>query len=127
MKFSGIVKKHLGRGKQLGFPTANLEAPAELEDSLYLAWTQVEPGKPLPSLAFIGNNQTFDEEERIAEIHILNFNQDIYGKQIEVEIVKRLRPVIKFSSPRMLIQQMHNDVTEAKKFFKEASPTISSD
>jgi riboflavin kinase / FMN adenylyltransferase len=124
MKFTGIVKKHLGRGKQLGFPTANLEAPTELEDSLYLAWTEVEPGKPLPSLAFIGNNQTFDEEERIAEVHILNFDQDIYGKQIEVEIIQRLRPVIKFSSARMLTQQMHNDVTEAKRFFKSQAKVI---
>ncbi len=123
MKFSGIVKKHFGRGKELGFPTANTDAPAEIKDGLYLAWTAVLPdsAQRYESLAFIGSNETFDESERAAEIHILDFDGDLYGKTIEVEIVQKLRPVIKFSSHKTLIHQMNNDVAEARRFFKKLS------
>ena len=123
MKFTGIVKQHLGRGKQLGFPTANVEAPTDIEDGLYLAWTntdhQVRPSEKLPSLVFIGANETFDEKERGAEIYIIDFDGNLYGKVLEVEIIKKLRPVIKFSSSHMLIQQMKSDVAEARRFFKK--------
>ncbi len=124
MKFTGVVKKHLGRGKELGFPTANIDAPVELkEDGLYLSWTvltdpSINGRKQLQSLTFIGSNKTFNEAERVAEIYILDFDQDIYYKQIEVEIIQRLRGVIKFHSPSMLVTQMKNDVVEARKFFK---------
>lgn len=121
MKFQGIVKKHLGRGKELGFPTANIDAPAEISDGLYLAWTAVLPdaAQRYESLAFIGSNETFGEKERAAEIHILDFDGELYGKTIEVEIIQKLRPVVKFSSQNTLIQQMHNDVAEARRLFKK--------
>lgn len=117
MKFSGVVKKHLGRGKELGFPTANIDAPKDLENGLYFAWTLVGSDK-LPSLLFVGANETFGEQEKVAEVYILDFNGDLYDQQIEVETIKKMREVLKFDSKELLIEQMHKDVAEARELFK---------
>jgi riboflavin kinase/FMN adenylyltransferase len=121
MKFSGIVKKRNGRGKSLGFPTANIDAPDQIEDGLYLAWTVIKPdmAQRYPSLAFVGSNKMFDETDRRAEIYILDFDSDIYDKEIEVEIIQKLRPIVKFHSTKTLIQQMQNDEREARRIFKK--------
>ncbi len=117
MKITGMVKKHLGRGKELGFPTANLDAPKDLEDGLYLAWTLVGSDK-LPSLLFIGANETFGEREKVAEVYILDFSGDLYGKQIETETIKKIRDVIKFDTKELLIEQMQKDEAIARAFFQ---------
>ena len=112
MKFSGIVKKHLGRGTILGFPTANIEPPKELADGLYVGWTDGQP-----SLIFIGVNETFGEIERWAEVYLLNFTGDLYGQEIQVETLKKLREVIKFDSAEELVGQMKKDEEAAREFF----------
>lgn len=121
MKFKGIVKRHRGRGKELGFPTANIDAPSDIKDGLYLAWTVIKPdmAQRYPSLAFVGANKTFGETDRAAEVYILDFDFDIYDKTIEVEIIQMLRPVIKFHSQEKLVEQMKNDEQEARRFFSE--------
>lgn len=113
MKFSGIVTKHLGRGKELGFPTANIEAPKEIEDGIYLG---LASGKP--SLIFIGAAETFSESNRKAEVYILDFAGDLYDQEIVVELVKRMRDVRKFVNKEALIEQMQKDEQEARDFFK---------
>ncbi len=113
MKFSGIVKKHLGRGKRLGFPTANIEAPQELEDGLYIGLANKKP-----ALIFIGANETFEEKDRKAEIYLLDFDRDLYEQEIVVETIKKLRKVIKFDSEQALIKQMKEDELVARDFFK---------
>ncbi|MEO8065379.1 MAG: riboflavin kinase [Candidatus Doudnabacteria bacterium] len=118
MKFLGIVKKHVGRGKILGFPTANIVPPAELEDGLYVGWTKIEAGEKIPSLIFIGTNPTFNESFRRAEVYLLDFKQDIYDKEIEVEPLKRIRDVEKFDTPEALVLQMKEDERVARDFFK---------
>ena len=112
MKFTGIVQKNSGRGKQLGFPTANILAPADLQDGLYLGLTE-----GAPALVFVGANTTFGETDRRAEIYILDFDNDIYGRQIEVETLKKIRDVIKFDSAEALVAQMQEDERVAKEFF----------
>jgi len=123
MKFSGIVKKHLGRGTVLGFPTANIDAPAESEDGIFLGWAFTNPltrlAKKFPALIFIGSNPTFNESFRRAEIYILDFSENLYNKQLEVEILKKLRDVEKFDSPTELIAQMKKDEVTARDFFKD--------
>ncbi len=118
MKFTGIVKKHLGRGKKLGFPTANIEAPKEIEDGLFLAFTEIA-SKKYPSILFVGASQTFDETDRRAESYVLDFSGDLYGQEIEIEIVKKLRDNKKFDSQKALIEQMKKDEKVAKEFFKD--------
>jgi riboflavin kinase/FMN adenylyltransferase len=123
MKISGIVKKGAGRGKRLGFPTANIDLPKdlEIEDGLYLGRVEVNPstslGQKLASLIFVGANETFGESEKQGEVYILDFEGDLYGQKIFVEIIKKIRDVIKFSSVEDLISQMKKDEIIAKEFF----------
>lgn len=121
MKFSGTVKKHVGRGTSLGFPTANIEPPSELEFGIYVGFTVIEPGvsnKKLPSLIFIGANLTFNESYNRAEVYLLDFQGDLYDKEIEVEILKKIREVEKFDSAQALVEQMKKDELVARDFFK---------
>ena len=134
---SGKVIKHLGRGKQLGYPTANLDAETDLDEGIYLGLVKkIEGGTlpplflrkllphvgifqntGLPSLVFIGNAKTFNEAKKLAEVHILDFNQEIYGCDLEVEIIKKVRNNQKFETQEALIEQMKNDELVARQFF----------
>jgi riboflavin kinase/FMN adenylyltransferase len=118
MKFFGIVKRNLGRGKKLGFPTANTDAPDNVADGLYLGL-----GNKSPALIFIGPAETFGETDRKAEIYILDFAGELYGQEIEVEIIKKLRETIKFDTERALIEQMWLDEQAARRYFDLAPPT----
>lgn len=129
MKLSGIVKKNLGRGKLLGFPTANIDLPKnlEIEDGLYVGrvtfanaphLTSPQRGEEYDALVFVGANETFGESEKKVEVYILDFNQDIYGVEIAIELIKKTRKVIKFNSEQELIEQMKKDEEEAREYFK---------
>lgn len=118
MKFGGIVTKHTGMGRKLGFPTANIEAPPAVSDGLYLGFTIVE-NKRFPSLIFVGTADTFAGRARQAESYILDFpNQDLYDLYIELEIVKKLRDNRKFPDKKSLIAQMKEDERHAREYFE---------
>ena len=112
MKFSGMVHKRHGRGRALGFPTANLDAPKNLADGLYVGYADSKP-----ALIFIGANETFGEDLRQAEVYILDFQGDLYDRTIAVETLERIRDVIKFDSTAALITQMKLDERQAREFF----------
>ena len=114
--FSGKVQRNLGRGRELGYPTANISIPLDLPDGLFVGYITVK-GRRLPSLIFIGTNVTFGETDKKAEVYILDFNEDIYDEQVEVEVLKKLRDSVKFESAEKLIEQMKQDELEARKFF----------
>jgi riboflavin kinase/FMN adenylyltransferase len=112
MKFSGVVKKGSSRGKSLGFPTANLDAPDDIPNGLYVGFVN-----KFPALIFVGANITFDETDRRIEIYLLDFDLDIYGHEVEGEILKKLRNPIKFESGEKLTEQMKKDREVARDFF----------
>ena len=116
LKISGEVKKNVGRGKKLGFPTANIEAPKDARDGIYLGYTLVDE-KRYPSLCFVGAAVTFDETARFAEAHILDFHEDLYGKTIELELVQYIRESRKFVSPEEMKKQIAEDERIARVFF----------
>jgi riboflavin kinase/FMN adenylyltransferase len=116
----GKVVEGAKRGKTLGFPTANLEISDELypKTGVYaveVVWHQ----QHFNALANVGLNPTFSSpigtrEERFSlEIHILNFNQEIYGEEIEVHFKKRIRDEVRFESPSLLIEQIKKDIRYA--------------
>ena len=116
----GKVVEGAKRGQALGFPTANLEISEELypKTGVYaveVVWHQ----KRFNGLANIGSNPTFStqtgkREERFSlEVHILNFNREIYGKEIEVRFKKRIRDEVRFESPALLIEQIKRDIRYA--------------
>ncbi len=113
----GKVVEGAKRGKTLGFPTANLEISDELypKTGVYaveVVWHQQQ----FNGLANVGLNPTFSpqigkrEEQFSLEVHILNFNQEIYGEEIEVHFKKRIRDEVRFESPSLLIEQIKKDI-----------------
>ncbi len=112
MKFSGIVKKNLGRGRQLGFPTANIEAPADLEDGIYVGLANNQN-----CLVFVGKPLTFDDPVRRAEIYFLGGEVDVYDQKLEVETLQKIRDNKRFASEQELVEQMRQDERVAKDFF----------
>ena len=134
LKFKGKVVKNLGRGTELGFPTANLDAKTDLEEGIYLGKVRIQnssqlpllqkqdKGEFLPSLIFIGAAQTFGETRKLIEVYILDFQEDIYGQELRVEILKKIRENMKFDSAEQLTEQMKRDEAEAREYFKTGSP-----
>lgn len=112
----GRVIKGTHRGHELGFPTANLEMTEELYPKLGVYAVNVQWHQQFfNGLANIGFNPTFDTKALTLEIHILNFNHEIYGDEIQVSFIRRIRDEIRFSSLKGLIGQIQKDIEWAKK------------
>jgi riboflavin kinase / FMN adenylyltransferase len=135
------VKKLLGRyyqirgevrmgqqrgGPLLGFPTANLAiAEEDLCPRLGVYVTQViYDGKCYGGVLNIGYNPTFSGGQLSAETHIFDFNQDIYGKPIKINLLRFLRGEKKFSGPEELAKQIAQDVTDARRILADARKEI---
>ncbi len=117
-KIEGTVVEGSKRGRTLGFPTANIELsePKKLlpQNGVYLVKVFVNNQNYFGVLN-IGLRPTFNNRvEPIAEVYILEFNKNIYGKEISVEFVKRLREEIKFNSKDELIVQIKKDIKNVK-------------
>ncbi len=110
-------------GKLLGFPTANLQLVDELfpKPGVYAVWTDVE-GRTLPAVANIGFNPTFDNQVLSVEVHVLDFSGDLYGREIDVHFVQRLRDEKKFSSLDELIVQIRKDVDLGRTILESTQP-----
>ncbi|MGE4297350.1 MAG: bifunctional riboflavin kinase/FAD synthetase [Desulfovibrionaceae bacterium] len=99
-------------GRLLGFPTANLELENELypDNGVYAVWVQTEDGVRRRGMANIGSNPTFNNKDTTVEVHILDFDQDIYDQRLTVHFVQRLRDEMKFSGLDALIAQIKADI-----------------
>ncbi|SDY84690.1 riboflavin kinase / FMN adenylyltransferase [Proteiniborus ethanoligenes] len=109
---SGTVIKGKGRGKGLGFATANLKLSTDYQIprlGVYKTHTHVN-GKKYLSVTNVGNNPTFNDAGFSFETHIIDFNEDIYGKKIEVLFDDFIRDEIKFSNKDELINQVMDDI-----------------
>jgi riboflavin kinase/FMN adenylyltransferase len=123
-RLRGVVGTGARRGKSLGFPTANLERPETLVpgDGVYAARAVVE-GRVWPAAVNIGPNPTFRETVRKVEAHLIGFEGDLYGRPIALEFIVHLRGLQKFAGPEALVEQLRQDVAEAKRLVSErASP-----
>ncbi len=108
----GTVVRGDGRGQSLGFPTANLDLHHEAipPDGVYATIARVG-GEDLPSLTYVGRRPTFatDDAATSIEVHVLDFDADLYGADIEVRFVRRLRGDARFPSAAALVAQMEAD------------------
>jgi len=106
-------------GKKIGFPTANLSAHSEQfpPDGVYFAEAWLD-GVLLHGVVNLGFRPTVSsgQPQRILEIHLLDFDQDIYGKDLEIRFVRYLRPEKKFESVDALVRQIEVDVRQAREF-----------
>lgn len=115
---SGPVVQGEHRGKDMGFPTANIQVDptrAVPPEGVYVTWA-VLGHERLPSVTNIGTNPTFGNAHRTVETFILDFDRTIYGKDLYVEFLSRLRDEVKFPSTEALVKQIHKDVAEARSF-----------
>jgi len=107
----GRVIRGEGRGRELGWPTANLRIPGDRvvpPDGVYVTTTVVKD-EVLKSVSYIGNRPTFAEGERMLEVHLLDMNRSLYGEDLKVNFVERIRGDQKFSTVPELLRQMEID------------------
>lgn len=102
------------RGRRLGFPTANLSAYNELipKDGVYAVWA-VHEGRRYAAMANIGKRPTFPGSVPTVEIHLLGFDGELYGEELSIHFIERIRPEKAFSSEEELIAQLHRDREKA--------------
>lgn len=119
-RMRGRVVHGEARGRMLGFPTANLATSATgtiPADGVYAGWLLRSPGpgeQRMPAAISIGTNPTFDGQVRQVEAHVLGRTDlDLYGEDVVVEFVRRLRPTLRFDGIDPLVEQMRQDVLEA--------------
>lgn len=116
-RIQGRVESGHGRGgRLLGFPTANLRANEELLPGLgvYATLVELEPGQRRMGVTNIGHNPTFGEGGVTIETHLLDFDQDLYGKDMALDLVRYLRPEKRFDGPQALVEQIKADVEQAR-------------
>ena len=112
---SGIVVKGDGRGRALGFPTANIAPKHAIipADGVYAVRLFVRD-RSYEGIANIGSRPTFNKQGLTIEVNVFNFDEDIYGEDISLYFIKRIREEKKFESVDALIQQINADIQEAK-------------
>ncbi len=105
------------RGRQLGFPTANISLRRRVLPLLGVFAVRVHglAEQPLPGVANVGRRPTVDGKRRLLEVYLLDFNREIYGKRIEVEFIKKLRDEKRFDSLEELKVQIERDVGEGRR------------
>jgi riboflavin kinase/FMN adenylyltransferase len=104
------------RGTEIGFPTANLDIRAGLvvpARGVYAAVAVLE-GARIPAVVNIGVRPTFDGVREVVEAHLLDFTADLYGRDLTLEFVDRLRPEERFGSVAELVKQIGEDVEAAR-------------
>ena len=112
----GPVVRGDHRGRELGYPTANVEVSEGIAvpaDGVYAGWL-VRGESRLPAAISVGTNPTFDGTERRVEAYVLDFDDDLYGEHVAVEFVERLRGMERFDDVAALVAQMDKDVQQAR-------------
>ncbi|NYE96714.1 riboflavin kinase/FMN adenylyltransferase [Psychromicrobium silvestre] len=119
----GEVVHGAARGRELGFPTANLAADASgfiPADGIYAGWLIDQAGVRWPAAISVGSNPTFEGVSRQVEAHVLDRPEeaveefDLYGQFVTVEFVERLRGMVAYTGPEALVEQMCKDVEQAR-------------
>jgi riboflavin kinase / FMN adenylyltransferase len=118
---SGPVVRGRERGRTIGFPTANLASETECipPDGVYATRVILDDGA-YASITNVGMRPTFAESERSIEAHIFDFNRDIYGKRIKLELVERVRAERKFDNADALKAQIALDLAKAREILAGA-------
>ena len=117
----GTVVHGDGRGRDLGFPTANLEVAPGLTvpgDGVYATWASVEGDGRWKAATSIGVRPTFGptsgENQRTVEAFLIGYHGDLYQRRLRLEFTHRLRDELRFDSTEALVRQMHEDVRQAE-------------
>lgn len=112
----GHVVTGSGRGVELGFPTANLDIDPEQAlptDGVYATWAYTD-GKAYQSMTNIGMRPTFCGSKHTVEVYLLNYRGDLYGRELKIDIIERLRGEKQFNTPQQLKKQITEDIKQGK-------------
>ena len=119
---TGTVSKGRGIGRQLAFPTANIHIEERYKlipkYGAYIVSSVIE-GKPVYGMMNIGMNPTVNGEKESVEVHFLNFDKDIYGKKVQIDVLQRIRDEQKFESVEALKNQLKKDKQKVVQFIKK--------
>ena len=113
---SGTVVAGNRQGRELGFPTANLSLPEDIllpADGRYASWTIINEVRH-PSATSIGVRPTFGLTQRVVEAYVIDYSGDLYGQQLTVEFVRKLRDQETFADIPALVAQVSRDVADAR-------------
>ncbi len=118
----GTVVAGDGRGRTIGFPTANIEPANETLPAagVYACLLESGGGPQRPAVANQGRRPTFGEGATRLEVHVLDFDGDLYGAPVRVHFVARLRDEQRFAGPEELTRQIADDVARARQAFVDA-------
>ena len=118
-KILGSVIHGLGRGKEFGFPTINIKLidnDLHIKNGVYVVAITIcrevarNVSTTFNGMLYVGTRPTLDLQEITIEIHILDFNEDLYNQQISFQILHKIRDEIRFENANGLIEQLHRDM-----------------
>jgi riboflavin kinase/FMN adenylyltransferase len=127
--FSGTVVHGLGKGKDFGFPTINIKLndnSLHIENGVYAVNVIIcidaacQVSITHKGMLYAGTRPTLDLHEKTIEIHIIDFNEDIYEKQISFQILCKIRDEVHFESIKKLIEQLHQDKKMVYEYFQNS-------
>jgi riboflavin kinase/FMN adenylyltransferase len=125
-RLRGTVVAGAGRGKPLGFPTANLERIATLRPAPGVYAAVAAPAgaaeERYPAAVHVGRNETFGAEQITVEAHLIGFSGTLYGSDLDVDFLERLRDTHRFASVDELKAQLAADVARAEKVARSLPP-----
>ncbi|MDH3345817.1 MAG: bifunctional riboflavin kinase/FAD synthetase [Kiritimatiellaceae bacterium] len=115
-------------GRELGFPTANIDPLNELlpGSGVYTAYTRVQNSNIYPSAVFVGKRETFGCHKHVIESYLIDFDNDLYDQIIEVSLVEKIRDVTPFPSREALMEQIQKDVELTRSLLNAEKSCVSS-
>jgi riboflavin kinase/FMN adenylyltransferase len=115
-RISGRVQLGQRLGRKLGFPTANLALHRKVIPLWGIFAVRVDgPGfTSHPAVASLGTRPTIDGTVPLLEVHLFDFDRDLYGRNLDVDFIARLRDEVRFDSLEGLVEQMHRDAAQAR-------------
>lgn len=127
-RVSGEVIHGAHFGRTIGYPTANVEPPPDLvalDDGIYVAHATVADGVgPRPAMTYVGTRPTVNSGNRLVETHLLDFDGDLYGTTLHVDVLQRLRPDATFADIDGLVAQLRQDEDATRAYFAANAETV---
>jgi riboflavin kinase / FMN adenylyltransferase len=122
LSISGKVVKGIQKGAEIGYPTINIQlidAPKDIEFGIYTCTISIE-GSDYNAVMHYGNKSigTDDAKKIFCEVHVFDFAEDVYGKEVYVNLLKKIRDVRQFDSEEDLVEQIESDILSANKYFQ---------
>lgn len=121
-KIISFVDRGIGLGGKLGIPTLNLDpdkVPKTLTFGIYICEVDFDGNTYKGAMHYGPKSFGVTKKKQVyLEIHVLDFDQDIYNMEVEVRILKKIRDVREFESKEKLVQQIKEDISITKKYFK---------